>query len=125
MAEDYAYVAAAEAGLRVINVADPAAPVEAGFYDTPGYAQGVAVVGKLVYVADGSSGLRVVNLANPAAPVEVGFYDTLGEARRVAVAEELCLRRRWRWWAEHPAFHWRRPACLLAADHALTGITRR
>ncbi len=31
---------------------DPAASIEVGFYDTPGYAQGVAVVGSYVYVVD-------------------------------------------------------------------------
>ena len=74
------------AGLRVINVADLAAPVEVGFYDTPGDAQGVAVAGSFAYVADGSSGLHVVNVANPAAPTEVGFYDIPGDAQGVAVA---------------------------------------
>ena len=27
-----------DSGLRIINVANPAAPDEVGFYDTPGYA---------------------------------------------------------------------------------------
>ena len=40
------------AGLRVINVANPANPVEVGFYDTPGYAEGVAIAGSTAYVAD-------------------------------------------------------------------------
>ena len=64
----------------MINVANPAAPAEVGFYDTPGYAYGVAVAGSYAYVADGDAGLRVINVANPAAPVEVGFYDTPGYA---------------------------------------------
>ena len=36
VAGDYAYVAAWEAGLRVVDVSVPSAPVERGFYDTPG-----------------------------------------------------------------------------------------
>ena len=70
----------------MINVANPAAPVEVGAYDTPGWAAGVAVAGNFAYVADGDRGLRVINVANPAAPVEVGFCDTPGVAMDVAVA---------------------------------------
>jgi hypothetical protein len=55
----YAYVAAGSSGLRVIDVSDPAAPVEVGFYDTPGEAWGVAVAGDYVHLADGSAGLDV------------------------------------------------------------------
>jgi hypothetical protein len=73
-------------GLRIINVANPAAPTEAGFYDTPGDAYGVALARNYAYVADGGGGLRIVNIANPAAPTEVGFYDTPGWAYGVALA---------------------------------------
>jgi hypothetical protein len=72
-------------GLRIINVADPAHPTEAGFYDTPGWAWGVAVSGSYAYVADGD-GLRIINVADPAHPTEVGFYDTPGWAWGVAVS---------------------------------------
>ena len=84
VAGSHAYVADGESGLRVINVADPATPVETGFYDTPGYARGVVVVGNLAYVAD-YVGLRVFNVADPAVPIEVGFYDTAGGAEDVAL----------------------------------------
>ena len=70
----------------MINVANPANPVEVGFYDTPGYAHGVAIAGSIAYVADGDAGLRVIDVANPANPVEVGFYDTPGYALGVAIA---------------------------------------
>ena len=40
-----AYVADGSGGLRVVNVANPGAPVEVGHYDTPGRAEGVAVAG--------------------------------------------------------------------------------
>jgi len=80
-----AYVADSGRGLRVLNVADPAHPVEVGFYDTPGQASGVAVQGSYAYVADARNGLRIVNISNPAQPAEVGFYDTPGYAYDVAV----------------------------------------
>jgi uncharacterized repeat protein (TIGR01451 family) len=81
----YLSVAAGENGLHIINIANPAAPVLTGHYDTAGYARDVAVAGSYAYVADGSAGLRVINIANPAAPVENGFYNTPGNANGVAL----------------------------------------
>ena len=86
VAGNYAYVADYDAGLRIINVSDPAAPTEAGFYDTPGSARGVAVAGNYAYIADGGGGLRIINVSNPVAPTEAGFYDTPGSAWDVAMA---------------------------------------
>ena len=40
---NYAYVADYGAGLRVVDVSNPANPVEVGYYDTPDCAIGVAV----------------------------------------------------------------------------------
>ena len=65
---------------------NPAAPVEVGVYDPPGYAQGVAVARSYAYVAEWDAGLRVVHVADPAAPVEAGAYATPGEAYGLAVA---------------------------------------
>ena len=67
VAGNHAYVVDVQrGGLRVINVVDPAKPIEVGFYDTPGDARGVAVAGNYAYVADYRGGLRVINVANPA-----------------------------------------------------------
>ncbi len=91
----YLYVAAGEAGLRVVSVSDPTRPVEVGFYDTPGSATGLTVAGDHVFVADGTlrsgnqwvnSGLHIINVADPAHPVEVGVRATPGWSVRVAVA---------------------------------------
>ena len=73
-------------GLRVVDVSDPNSPTEVGSYDTPGWANDVAVAGTIVYVADWNSGLRVVDVSNPTSPTEVGSYDTPGNAQGVAVA---------------------------------------
>ena len=56
---DKAYVAADEAGLRVISVADAANPVEVGHYDMPGWVNGVTAVGGYAYVAYGENGLQI------------------------------------------------------------------
>ncbi len=39
VAEEYAYVAGGEAGLRVVDISDPMNPTEVGFHDTPGSAR--------------------------------------------------------------------------------------
>ena len=96
VAGTYAYVADGTAGLRVVNIANPAAPAPVGFYDTPGQALGVTVDGNYAYVADDTAGLRVVNIANPAEPSAVGFYDTPGAGpwRRRGRGLRLCGGRR-------------------------------
>jgi hypothetical protein len=82
---NYAYVANASAGLRIVNIANPVAPIEVSFWDTPDIAERVAIAGQYAYVADSSSGLRIIDIRNPMAPVEVGAYDTPGTAIDVVV----------------------------------------
>ncbi len=82
---NYAYLSG-NRGMRIISVADPANPVEVGYYTGPGHAFGVGVAGNLAYVVTGDSGLRVVSIADPANPVEVGQCILPGNAYDVAVA---------------------------------------
>ena len=53
MVNTYAYVAAGEVGLFVIDISKPVKPKWLGAYDTGGSATGVAVSGNYAYVADG------------------------------------------------------------------------
>lgn len=85
----YAYVAAGAAGLQVVNVANPAAPVIAGSRDTSGTAIDVRLGGRYAYVADGASGLQIIDVIAPTAPVIAGTVDTPGTAQDVAVADNL------------------------------------
>jgi hypothetical protein len=87
LANGYAYVADWVGGLRVLNVSDPADPVEVGSYRTQ-HAWSVTVQGNYAYVADTYDGLRVVDVSDPAAPVEAGFYEVPGSLNDVAVAGE-------------------------------------
>ena len=68
-----AYLASG-AGLLVLDVSSPGAPVELGGVALPDEVQGVAAAGAYAYVADSWAGLRVVDVSDPAAPVEVGLY---------------------------------------------------
>ena len=67
----FAYVAAGGAGLRIININEPAAPVEVGFYDTPGTASGVEVWGSMAIVSDGTAGVHLIDVSDPTTPVLV------------------------------------------------------
>ena len=61
VAGSLAYVAASNEGVYIIDVSDPAHPVEAGYYDTPGAAQrSPSVVGNSIYVADRGGGLVIL-----------------------------------------------------------------
>jgi hypothetical protein len=80
-----AYVAAFDAGLRIIDVTNPANPIEAGFFDT-GLAVDVTVSGNYAYVASGGDGLRIIDVSNPANPIQVGSYGSRGFANGVAVS---------------------------------------
>jgi len=60
VAGSYAYVADGVAGLRVIDVSDPANPQERGYCHTADYALGVAVAGNYAYVADEAAGLQII-----------------------------------------------------------------
>ena len=89
VAGDYAYVANRSTGLRVVDISDPANPVEVGFCDTGFNAWGVAVAGDYAYVANSVAGLRVVDVSDPSNPVEVGFDDNLGNANDVSVVGNI------------------------------------
>jgi hypothetical protein len=68
---DYPYSPPREgAGLVLIDVTNPANPVELGHYDT-GNAYDVVISGDHAYVADLDSGLHVLDISEPASPALV------------------------------------------------------
>ena len=82
---NYAYVAAGLAGLLVVDVSVPSAPVIVATNDTPGWATSVTVSDTTAYVADGRQGLRLLDIQNPRAPVALGAVITPGNALHVAL----------------------------------------
>lgn len=87
---DYAYLAAWDSGLQVLDISDSENPVIVGGVETPGGAVSVAVWGTHAFVADSyiwdRSGLQVIDISNPENPQIVGSIDTPGDAKHVAVA---------------------------------------
>jgi len=96
VSEGYAYVAAATYGLRVVDISDPAHPVEVGAYDTQSYAIGVDVAGDYAYVVtlpsitEAKAGLHVVDVSDPAHPTKVGSRHQIeGCYRDIVVANGI------------------------------------
>jgi len=73
---NYAYVACGRGGLRIVDIADPLQPAEAGFYPAwGGDYDGVVVRGGYAYVSSFSTGVYVIDVSSPTAPAEMGFYE--------------------------------------------------
>jgi hypothetical protein len=79
-------VAANTAGIHVLDLSDPRAPVPIAWLDTPGLARKVAVRDSVAYVADGTA-LAVVSLEDPSNPVRLGELNAQDFAAGVALAE--------------------------------------
>ena len=73
--------------LQIYDVSDPAAPVRAATFPTPGIAQRVSLDGPVAYVADGRAGVQIVDLSTPSEPSLVSSFPTPRPARDVAVDE--------------------------------------
>lgn len=63
-----AYVAAAEGGLFIVDIRNPAQMVTVGRLDTDGEAWDLFVEGSYVYLADGPAGLLVIEVTDPGRP---------------------------------------------------------
>ena len=50
--DNFVYLSEYQSGIVIVNVTDPQNPEEIGFYDTPGYANNLAVLDQYAFVAD-------------------------------------------------------------------------
>ncbi len=80
----YAYVCNYDAGLQVINVSNPANPVNV--LEISGMQRIASIVfdGNYAYAAIGDSGMKIFNVTNPAAPAAVSRINTNGRAAFVS-----------------------------------------
>ena len=87
IAARYALVANT-AGIRVVDVTDPAAPVEKGFLDTSansGQALDVAAKPPYAVVANGPAGVLLADLGDPENPVKIDEYAAEGPAEAIFI----------------------------------------
>lgn len=80
-----AIVARGSAGVQILDLSDPAAPLPLSMVPMAGSAARVAVDGNLLYVAAGSGGMRIVDISNPSAPIPMGMVP-IAHANDVAVS---------------------------------------
>jgi hypothetical protein len=80
----YAYICDYNAGLQVINVASPTAPVNVTTVPSGSRTAGIVFDGNYAYVAVGDSGMKIYNVANLAAPSLVSYIMTTGRAAFVS-----------------------------------------
>jgi len=96
---NYAYLGDNNAGLRIVDISQPAHPVEVGVYKVEGgeeiwrkYGGGevrkIEVVGDYVYIPYDNFDFRVVDISNPSNPAEVGFYPIVGRGRAIGVRDK-------------------------------------
>ncbi len=81
------YAATGGAGLKIIDVRDPANPAVSAEYLLRAPVRDVFAVGDHAYVL--ADRLRILDVSNPAAPFEVGMFTTPGDSRRLVILDSL------------------------------------
>lgn len=70
----YLYAASNREGLFIIDVTDPAAPIDVA--RQPGEFSSIAIQGTAVFLAAGEAGMRIFDISNPTKPAAIGVYQT-------------------------------------------------
>jgi hypothetical protein len=90
--DDFAYVAVGLSGLRILDIRDPASPIELGHCLEPNDASAVDVQGHYAYVCeswhvdnDPTGGLWIIDISIPSNPFSVGFLELDGPMQAVSV----------------------------------------
>ena len=78
VAGDLAYCGAGSAGFVVIDLAAPGGPAQIAALDTPGSANGTAVMGNTLLVALGNNGFGTYDITDPSAPAQLALWATDG-----------------------------------------------
>ena len=89
--EGLAYIADGAAGLRIVDVRDPARPFELGRFDprTVDLARAVTVQGRTAFLCLGDSGLMSVDATDPKAPRKLAAVDPPRALNRATAAGAL------------------------------------
>jgi hypothetical protein len=85
---NYAYIAARDGGLAIIDKTNHPVQEITGNYDTPGFAMSVFVNDNYAYIADGDSGLQIIQVTNPSDPNYAGSCSLPGYAYDVFISED-------------------------------------
>jgi hypothetical protein len=79
--------------MLILNVSNPANPVEAGEFGTSGAARDIKIFGNYAYVAESwtsswGQGTQIINICDPTSPVLAGEFNTPGDAYAIAVSDD-------------------------------------
>ncbi len=74
IAGDYAYIASGNAGLHVVNIADPRNPSLVATVPLTGDAVGLTLTSSHVLIATESGGMQIVDVSNPQSPILLSEY---------------------------------------------------
>jgi hypothetical protein len=79
-----------DSGLWILDISNPAAPVEVGTYAPDGFvAREITISGQHAYVADGihsnTAGVTILDISFPQSPVEIGRFATPDAASQVVL----------------------------------------
>ena len=78
---------AGDGQLQIYDASNPAMPVKAATFETPGRAVRVAMAGSLVYVADTQAGITLVDISTPSSPTAAGSFRTDAPSRDIAATD--------------------------------------
>ncbi len=83
---DYAFLAAAEDGMQVVEISDPFNPSPVVTHTLPGTAQDIFIAEEFAYLAAGEAGLQIVDITDPLNPYDVDTYATSDTPRDIFVS---------------------------------------
>lgn len=85
---DYAYVAASVAGLRIVDISNPAEPIFLSSLDDNSISSfvGLDVVGDTAYISAFGDGVWIIDVSDPSNPVSLELVDAHNHTRDLAVA---------------------------------------
>jgi hypothetical protein len=89
LAGEVLYVADFNAGLQIVDVANPRAPMPLARYDVPGCGtpMDVIVAGNLAYVSYSAGGLVILDVTDPRNPIKLSSIRETGLYRTVVLSE--------------------------------------
>ena len=82
-----AAVSMGDAGVQLIDISNPDAPISRGCFDTSGQPYDMEVSGSRAYVANGEAGLHIIDFSTPTNWTRIGRFDTDGIARGIDVSD--------------------------------------
>lgn len=84
----YAYMVRTSAtNFSIIDISNPASPVEVSTLNLVGTLSNIAVSGNYAYIvgADDNTELKIIDISNPVSPVQVGTFNAAGNANALGV----------------------------------------